>query len=126
KELGLGVKAYIQALEAVFTRLLREAYGINAEAGEDLIGVWIGNRKITAIGVYVSHFVSMHGFAFNINTDLSHFSYIIPCGITGREVTSLEKERGERQSFENVTQEVVRSLTRVFDMNVTERRNEHG
>ena len=126
KELGLGVKAYIQALEAVFTRLLHEAYGIRAAAGDDQIGVWIDNRKITAIGVYVSHFVSMHGFAFNINTDLSHFSYIIPCGITDKEVTSLEKERGEKQSFETVTDEVVKALSHVFGMTVTERRSEHG
>jgi lipoyl(octanoyl) transferase len=68
----------------------------------------------------------MHGFAFNINTDLSHFSYIIPCGITDKEVTSLEKERGEKQPFEAVTDEVVKALSQVFGMTVTEKRSEHG
>jgi len=126
KELGLGVKAYIQTLEEVFTRYLDESCGIRAEAGEGQIGVWIENRKITAIGVYVSHFVSMHGFAFNINTDLSHFSYIIPCGITDKEVTSLEKERGEKQDFDAVTEGVVDTLSRVFGSTVTERRREDG
>lgn len=126
KELGLGVKAYIQTLEEVFTRYLDESCGIRAEAGEGQIGVWIENRKITAIGVYVSHFVSMHGFAFNINTDLSHFSYIIPCGITDKEVTSLEKERGDKQDFDAVTEGVVDTLSRVFGSTVTERRREDG
>lgn len=126
KELGLGVKAYIQTLEEVFTRYLDESCGIRAEAGEGQIGVWIENRKITAIGVYVSHFVSMHGFAFNINTNLSHFSYIIPCGITDKEVTSLEKERGEKQDFDAVTEGVVDTLSRVFGSTVTERRREDG
>jgi lipoyl(octanoyl) transferase len=126
KELGLGVKAYIRTLEEVFTRYLYESCGIRAEAGEGQIGVWIENRKITAIGVYVSHFVSMHGFAFNINTDLSHFSYIIPCGITDKEVTSLEKERGEKQDFDAVTEGVVDTLSRVFGSTVTERRREDG
>ena len=126
KELGLGVKAYIRTLEEVFTRYLDESCGIRAEAGEGQIGVWIENRKITAIGVYVSHFVSMHGFAFNINTDLSHFSYIIPCGITDKEVTSLEKEKGEKQDFDAVTEGVVDTLSRVFGSTVTERRREDG
>jgi len=126
KELGLGVKAYIQTLEEVFTRYLDESCGIRAEAGEGQIGVWIENRKITAIGVYVSHFVSMHGFAFNINTDLSHFSYIIPCGITDKEVTSLEKEKGEKQDFDAVAEGVVDTLSRVFGSTVTERRREDG
>jgi len=126
KELGLGVKAYIRTLEEVFTRYLDESCGIRAEAGEGQIGVWIENRKITAIGVYVSHFVSMHGFAFNINTDLSHFSYIIPCGITDKEVTSLEKEKGEKQDFDAVAEGVVDTLSRVFGSTVTERRREDG
>jgi lipoyl(octanoyl) transferase len=126
KELELGVKAYIRTLEEVFTRYLDESCGIRAEAGEGQIGVWIENRKITAIGVYVSHFVSMHGFAFNINTDLSHFSYIIPCGITDKEVTSLEKEKGEKQDFDAVTEGVVDTLSRVFGSTVTERRREDG
>jgi lipoyl(octanoyl) transferase len=126
KELGLGVKPYIQSLEKVFIRLLKKRYGITAEAGENQIGVWIGNRKITAIGVYVSHFVSMHGFAFNVNTDLRHFSYIVPCGITDKEVTSLQKELAQEQPYLKVADDVVEAFCEVFSMNVNERRDENG
>jgi len=74
-------------------------------------------RKICAIGVKASKYVTMHGFAFNVNTDLTYFNNINPCGFTDKGVTSLEKELGARQDFESVKNKVKRNLQEVFDLN---------
>jgi len=90
------VKQFVTDLEEVFIRLLKKEYNLDADRHEKHRGVWVGLNKITAIGVAISHGVTMHGFAFNVNTDLSHFNLIVPCGINdeGRGVTSLEKVTG--------------------------------
>lgn len=101
----LGLKQYIHRLEEVIIRFLA-LYGIRGERLDGATGVWIDPevkgraRKICAIGVKSSRFVAMHGFALNINTDLSYFSLINPCGFTDKGVTSLEKELGGKQDFE--------------------------
>lgn len=101
----LGLKQYIHRLEEVIIRFL-VLYGIRGERLDGATGVWIDPevkgraRKICAIGVKSSRFVTMHGFALNINTDLSYFSLINPCGFTDKGVTSLEKELGGKQDFE--------------------------
>ena len=101
----LGLKQYIHRLEDVIIRFLA-LYGIRGERLDGATGVWIDPevkgraRKICAIGVKSSRFVTMHGFALNINTDLSYFSLINPCGFTDKGVTSLEKELGGKQDFE--------------------------
>ena len=74
-------------------------------------------RKICAIGVKASKFVTMHGFAFNVNTDLAYFNYINPCGFTDKGVTSLSKELGILQNMESVKEVVKRNLQEVFDLN---------
>lgn len=110
----LGLKQYIDRLEATIIRFLH-LYGIKGERLEGATGVWIDPqvagraRKISAIGVKSSRFVTMHGFALNINTDLSCFSLINPCGFTDKGVTSLEKELGEKPDFE-VAKMQLRSL----------------
>lgn len=102
---NLGLKQYIHTLEEVIIRFL-DLYGIRGERLEGATGVWIDPkvkgyaRKICAIGVKSSRFVTMHGFALNIHTDLSYFSLINPCGFTDKGVTSLEKELGGKQDFE--------------------------
>lgn len=102
---NLGLKQYIHLLEDVVMRFLA-LYEIKAERLEGATGVWIETnnprkaRKICAIGVKSSRFVTMHGFALNINTDLSYYSLINPCGFVDKGVTSLEKELGEPQDFE--------------------------
>ena len=73
-------------------------------------------RKICAIGVKASKYVTMHGFAFNVNTDLTYFNNINPCGFTDKGVTSLEKELGSRQDFESVKNKVRKNLEVVFDL----------
>ncbi|MCW1734807.1 lipoyl(octanoyl) transferase LipB [Anaerorudis cellulosivorans] len=93
----MGLKSYIFNLEEVIIRLLND-YGIKAERMSGATGVWLGAdsdknvRKICAIGVRSSHFVTMHGLALNVNTDLSYFSLINPCGFTEKGVTSIQKE----------------------------------
>ncbi|SEG24720.1 lipoyl(octanoyl) transferase LipB [Parabacteroides chinchillae] len=101
----LGLKQYIDRLEEIVIRFLA-LYGIKGERLDGATGVWIDPdvpgraRKICAIGVKSSRFVTMHGFALNINTDLTYFSLINPCGFKDKGVTSLEKELGTAQDFE--------------------------
>lgn len=95
---GLGVKRYVELLEKGVRLTLRE-YGIPTTSNSEQIGVWLDwngchPRKICAIGVKISHGVTMHGLALNVNTDLKGFSYINPCGITDKGVTSMERELG--------------------------------
>jgi lipoyl(octanoyl) transferase len=101
----IGIKQYIHTLEEVIIRFL-SLYGIEGKRLEGAAGVWIDTqpagkaRKICAIGVKCSRYVTMHGFALNINTDLHYFSLINPCGFTDKGVTSLEKEMGSPQDVE--------------------------
>lgn len=104
---GITLKEYIHKLEEIIIRFL-ENYGIKASRLEGATGVWLDvgvagrERKICAIGVRASRFVTMHGLAFNINTDLNYFSYINPCGFIDKGVTSMEKETGKAANMDNV------------------------
>ena len=115
----LGLKLYIHRLEEVIIRFLA-LYGIRGERLDGATGVWIDPdvkghaRKICAIGVKSSRFVAMHGFALNINTDLSYFSLINPCGFTDKGVTSLEKELGEKQDFEQAKTQLHSLFSELF------------
>lgn len=111
---------YLRGLEEVIILVCRE-YGLEAGRIDKLTGVWIGHRKIAAIGIKVSSWITMHGFAFNINPDLSLFSGIIPCGIKDKEVTSLSKETGNHIPIDEVKEVLVRKFQEVFGYsNVTE------
>ena len=95
---GIGVKKYVETLEASIINTLLE-FGILAYQINGLTGIWVGKeneikRKIGAIGIRVKEGVSMHGFALNVTTDLSYFNHIVPCGITDKQVTSIEQEVG--------------------------------
>lgn len=98
--LGLGLHAYMRALEEAIIRTCAE-YGIQAKREPGMTGVWIGDsadsppRKIAALGVRVRRWVSMHGLALNVTTNLDHFGLIVPCGLAGRAVTSLGAELGD-------------------------------
>ncbi len=104
---GIGLKEYISRLEEVIIKTLAY-YGINASRYPGATGVWLDSdmenkaRKICAIGVKASRYVTMHGFAFNVNTDLTYFNYINPCGFTDKGVTSLQKELSGPQDIEVV------------------------
>ncbi len=113
----LGLKSYIHLLEEAVIEVCRD-YGIEAGRVEGATGVWIAigtpsERKICAIGVRSSHFVTMHGLAFNVNTDLRYFSYINPCGFINKGVTSLEKEIGHKVSFEEVVSKLEKAILRL-------------
>lgn len=110
---------YLRNLEEVIIRVLAE-YGIQAGRSTGETGVWLDadvkgrERKICAMGVRCSRWITMHGFAFNVNTDLSYFNNIIPCGIQDKQVTSLEKEVGHPVDFESVKEQVKQKFEEVF------------
>ncbi len=108
------VRLFVERMEEVFVRLLERHYGIEARRDEEHRGVWVGNEKITAIGIAITRGITMHGFAFNVSPDLSHFSWIIPCGIRDRGVTSLEALTGKTLDLEKVKCQVVESFRSVF------------
>jgi len=115
------VHRYVRNLEECIIRLLQE-FGIKGERLNDFTGVWIvdekGSRKICAIGVHLSRWVSMHGFGFNVETDLSYFEKIIPCGIKDSEktVTSLSKELGRTIKVADVVEPLKSIIAEVFEV----------
>ena len=115
---GIGLRDYIYNIEEAIIRALAE-YGIQAGRDTKATGVWIdvgkpSARKICAIGVKSSRFVTMHGFALNVNTDLEYFKHINPCGFTDKAVTSIEKELGQKQDFEKAKAIVLSKMSEVF------------
>jgi lipoyl(octanoyl) transferase len=108
---------YMRSLEEVFIGVARE-YGIEAGRLRGATGVWVGNDKLVAMGVHVSRWVTSHGFAFNVNTDLNYFGWIIPCGLLQKGVTSLEKLLGRPLEMEAVAERVIRHFGRVFDLEI--------
>lgn len=105
---------YLRNLEEVIISVCKD-YGIETERNPKYTGVWVGNRKIAAIGIKVSRWITMHGFAFNINTDLGLFDGIIPCGIKDKEVTSLSKELGRKIELDEVKEKLLFHFIRLFD-----------
>jgi len=103
---GYKVKRFVQRLEETFISYLAEAYGIHARHDSEYRGVWVGMEKITAIGIALRQRVTHHGFAFNVNTNLAHYNWIVPCGIVDRGVTSLEKLLGAPADMDAVAEEV--------------------
>lgn len=116
---SLGLRSYIERLEEVVIRFLA-GYGLKGERLPGATGVWLDPyvqgraRKICAIGVKSSRFVTMHGFALNINTDLRYFHLINPCGFTDKGVTSLAMELGEPQDFELAKDRLVQLFDELF------------
>lgn len=116
---------YLRKLEEVIILTLAD-YGLKGERSQGETGVWLepdvkGNeRKICAMGVRCSRWITMHGFAFNVNTDLDYFNYIIPCGIENKQVTSLQKELGRAIDFAEAKEFVKRNFEKVFDVTLEE------
>jgi lipoate-protein ligase B len=121
EEYGIGIKKYISMLEDVVIKTLKHL-GLEGDKDEKAMGVWIDSkdpvkaRKICAIGVRVSRFVTMHGLALNVNTDLSYFDYINPCGFTDRGVTSIEKEVNRKIDMNDVSERMKEAFAEVFGM----------
>ena len=108
------VRLFVERMEEVFVRLLARFYGIAAERDDAHRGVWVGDCKITAIGIAITRAITMHGFAFNVCPDLSHFDWIVPCGIRDRGVTSLERLLARKPDMETVKDQVVSSFCEVY------------
>jgi lipoate-protein ligase B len=110
---------YLRSIEEVMITTLQK-YGISANREEGLTGVWVNGEKIGAIGIKVSKWVTMHGFALNINTNLRRFERIIPCGIFNRNVTSMQKILGREVKMSKVEDDLIRSFSLIFEVNTCE------
>lgn len=114
---------YLRSLEEVIILTIGE-YGIKGDRSPGETGVWIEPetkskaRKICAMGVRCSRWITMHGFALNVNTDLNYFNYIIPCGISDKQVTSIEKELGRKIPLDEVKEKLKKNFEKVFDATV--------
>ena len=119
------IHRYLRYLEEAIILTLAE-YGVPAGRIEGLTGVWLDHdtlknpRKICALGVKSSRWVTMHGFAFNVNVDLSYFGHIVPCGIDDKAVTSLHLELGRQVDVQEVKEKVKKHLATLFEMNLIE------
>ncbi|MEO6638200.1 MAG: lipoyl(octanoyl) transferase LipB [Ginsengibacter sp.] len=115
---------YLRSLEEVIILTIAE-YGIKGERSLGETGVWIKpgiagkERKICAMGIRCSRWITMHGFALNVNTDLSYFNNIIPCGIVNKQVTSIAKELDRKIDFKEVKEKIKKNFARVFEVDIT-------
>ncbi len=114
------VRKYVTNLEEVLIRTVAE-YGITATREEGKRGIWVGPEKIAAIGVRISKWVTSHGWALNVSTNLDHFRMITPCGLQGTGVTSIEREIGRTVPLEEVRQVLARKFSEVFERDVVEK-----
>ena len=120
------IHKYLRYLEEAVIQTLAE-YGIESGRIEGLTGVWLDAddkrkaRKICALGVKSSRWVTMHGFAFNVNPDLDYFNFIVPCGITDKAVTSMQKELGREVDVAEVEEKLKKNLESVFEMTLMEK-----
>lgn len=120
EQLGLGVKAYVAAIETCIINCIAE-YGIIGTVVPDRIGVWLdtglpSERKIAAIGIKVSRYVSMHGLALNVNTDLSMFGHIVPCGIPDKGVSSMAIEKNGQIDMQDVKNTLGKQFASIFGL----------
>ncbi|WCJ36982.1 lipoyltransferase 2 [Euphorbia peplus] len=118
RDIKLGARNYVEKLESTMIELA-SLYGVKASAGKKgETGVWVGDRKIGAIGVRISSGITSHGLAFNIDPDLNYFKHIVPCGIADKEVTSLRMETGsELLSDEVVHEQLISCFAKLFGYN---------
>jgi lipoyl(octanoyl) transferase len=109
------IRRYVRDVQEVLVRTLAD-YGVTAEPGEaqELIGVWVGERKIASIGVHLSRWVTTHGFALNVSTDLSYFAGIIPCGLHQVQMTSIERLTGKAPGLPEIAEVCAGHFAEVF------------
>lgn len=110
---------YMRSLEAVIINTLK-LYKINGQSRRGLTGVWVGDQKIAALGVRLSRWVSMHGFALNVNTDLKFYEGIIPCGIFEYDVTSMAEILGCQVDMAKVKKTIINEFTNFFHFDILE------
>ncbi|MFV0503510.1 MAG: lipoyl(octanoyl) transferase LipB [Lachnospirales bacterium] len=117
---GKGVRDFFYNLEEIFITFLKDYYNVDAYRDSNFPGVWVNGKKITALGCAIKKGISMHGFGFNVNTDLNDFKVINPCGIIDKGVTSLEEVAGRKLNMELVKKQLKVSIGKVFDINIVE------
>lgn len=111
----LTVHEYVWNLEEMVMRTLTD-FGINSQRIARRRGVWVGGEKICSLGLRISSEVSMHGFSLNVNTDLKHFTYIVPCGITDATITSMSRLLGCEVKMEEVEEKLLQRFSEVFNL----------
>ena len=115
------IRKYVRDLQEVLIRAVRD-FGVEAEPrGGDYVGVWVGQKKLAAIGIRISRWVTMHGFALNLTTDLQYFQLIVPCGISpdsGHGVTSLHQLTGKQFALQEVAERVTHHFGEVFNRSI--------
>ena len=114
---GKDIHRFVRNLEEVIIRTL-DAFSIPAYVDPQYPGVWVKQAKICALGIRVTRWVTKHGFALNVNTDPRHFSFIIPCGITDRQVTSMSQLLGHDIALEDVTSCILEQCAEVFNIDI--------
>ena len=128
EKLYTDIGKYLRNLEEVIIKAL-SFYGLEGKRSKGETGVWLDpevlgkERKICAMGVRCSRWITMHGFALNVNTDLSYFNHIIPCGIANKQVTSIQKELGRKIDMEEVKERLKSSFEEVFEMKIVNRQS---
>jgi lipoate-protein ligase B len=115
QENGLSVREYIWKLEEVVIKLLL-SLGVKSHRVANYPGVWVDGRKVCSVGIHVSHHITTHGFALNVNTDLRHFEYINPCGIKGKVMTSLAQLLGYPVTVEAITEPLLESFSAILGL----------
>ena len=120
KGYGFGVREYIWKLEQVVIKLLGSLDIEGRRREEFMGGIWVGNEKICSIGIHVSHYVTMHGFAMNVNTNLKHFDLINPCGIKGAVMTSVSKVLDKNIEVEALVEPLLSVFAEEFDVKYEE------
>lgn len=125
EQFGSSIHSYLRNLEEVVIRTLSE-YGIHGERVKGATGVWLDSntpraRKICAIGVRCSRWISIHGLALNVNTDLSYFSHIVPCGISDKGVTSMNSEIGKQVNESRLSEVFTRKFEEVFEVEILQK-----
>ncbi len=119
-KINIGVKKYVFNIEECIIQTLQE-FGIKSDRIDNKIGIWVGKnteneRKIAAIGIKCSRFITMHGLALNVNTDMKYFDWMIPCGLTNRQVSSMEKELKEKIDIEIVKKTLISKFFTTFEL----------
>lgn len=112
---GKDIQRYVRDIEEVLIRTLKD-FSIAATRDESHAGVWVGNEEIAAIGLSIRRWVTMHGFALNVNPDLTHFSYINPCGFPDRRATSMAQLLIHEVAMDEVTDRLLAHFSEVFDV----------
>ena len=121
-ENGLGVREYVGKLEETIMKLLL-ALGIQGQTIAEYPGVWVGEKKICSIGIHVSHHVTTHGFALNVNNELRYFEYARPCGLPGQVMTSVSEVLGHRVGMKTVIERLLPSFSETFRLSCEQERD---